>query len=54
MVLDTDTLLNDAEGEKDDDDIAIINPDDEVVPRADDCMIPHSKRHTTRADCFNS
>jgi ubiquitin carboxyl-terminal hydrolase 7 len=38
MVVDTDDLLNDAEAEKDDGDIAIINPEDEPVPRADDCM----------------
>lgn len=39
MMVDTDDLLNDAEAEKDDADIAIINTEDESVPRADDCMI---------------
>jgi len=38
MVVDSDDLLNDVEAEKDDGDIAIINPEDELVPRADDCM----------------
>jgi hypothetical protein len=39
MVVDTDDLLNDVEAEKDDGDIAIINPEDEPVPRADDRMM---------------
>jgi ubiquitin carboxyl-terminal hydrolase 7 len=38
MVVDSEDLLNDAEAEKDDGDIAIINPEDEPVFRADDCM----------------
>jgi hypothetical protein len=41
MLVDSDDFLNDAEGEKDEADVAIINPD-EALPRADDCMnIPH-------------
>jgi ubiquitin carboxyl-terminal hydrolase 7 len=39
MIVDSEDLLNDAaEAEKDDGDIAIINPEDEPVFRADDCM----------------
>lgn len=37
MVVDSEDLLNDADNEKDDGDIAIINPEDEPVYRADDC-----------------
>ena len=37
MIVDSEDLLNDAEAEKDDGDIAIINPEDEPVCRADDC-----------------
>ncbi len=37
MLVDSEDFLNDADGEKDDGDVAIINPD-EVNPRADDCM----------------
>lgn len=37
MLVDSDEFLNDAEGEKDDGDVAIINPD-EAPPRGDDCM----------------
>jgi hypothetical protein len=41
MLVDSDDFLNDAEGDKDEADVAIINPD-EALPRADDCMnIPH-------------
>jgi hypothetical protein len=41
MLVDSDDFLNDAEAEKDEADVAIINPD-EALPRADDCMnIPH-------------
>ena len=36
MLVDSEDFLNDAEGEKDDGDVAIINPD-EALPRADDC-----------------
>jgi ubiquitin carboxyl-terminal hydrolase 7 len=38
MIVDSEDLLNDAEAEKDDGDIAIINPEDEPSFRADDCM----------------
>jgi hypothetical protein len=37
MIVDSEDLLNDAEAEKDDADIAIINPEDEPAYRADDC-----------------
>jgi hypothetical protein len=41
MLVDSDDFLNDADGDKDEADVAIINPD-EALPRADDCMnIPH-------------
>jgi hypothetical protein len=44
MIVDSEDLLNDAEAEKDDGDIAIINPEDEPVFRADDCAkIPMSQ-----------
>ena len=39
MIVDSEDLLNDAEAEKDDGDIAIINPEDEPACRADDCRI---------------
>lgn len=37
MLVDSDEFVNGAETEKDDGDVAIIHPD-ENVPRADDCM----------------
>lgn len=37
MLVDSEEFLNDADGEKDDADVAIINPD-EAAPRGDDCM----------------
>jgi ubiquitin carboxyl-terminal hydrolase 7 len=44
MIVDSEDLLHDAEAEKDDGDIAIINPEDEPVFMADDCMgYPHSR-----------
>jgi ubiquitin carboxyl-terminal hydrolase 7 len=44
MIVDSEDLLNDVEAEKDDGDIAIINPEDELSFRADDCMrIPISR-----------
>lgn len=36
MLVDSEEFLNDADGEKDDADVAIINPD-EAMPRGDDC-----------------
>jgi hypothetical protein len=47
MIVDSEDLLNDAEAEKDDGDIAIINPEDEPVFRADDCMrfLPSKMHH---------
>jgi hypothetical protein len=36
MLVDSEEFLNDADGEKDDGDVAIINPD-EAPPRGDDC-----------------
>lgn len=54
MIVDSEDLLNDAEAEKDDGDIAIINPEDEPVYSADDCMRnPHS-RDTQLADLLGS
>ncbi len=37
MLVDSDEFLNDADNEKDDGDVAIIDPD-ETGPRANDCM----------------
>lgn len=37
MLVDSDEFVNGAETEKDDGDVAIIHPD-ENIPRADDCM----------------
>jgi ubiquitin carboxyl-terminal hydrolase 7 len=50
MVVDTDDLLNDADAEKDDGDIAIINPEDEATPRADDCIMTRRSELQTLAD----
>jgi hypothetical protein len=54
MVVDSDDLLNDVEAEKDDADIAIINPEDEPVPRADDCITTLISRAARLADFLAS
>ena len=54
MIVDSDDLLNDAEAEKDDGDIAIINPEDEPVYRADDCMSNPPSWPVSLADLLGS
>ena len=50
MIVDSEDLLNDAEAEKDDGDVAIINSEDEPIFRADDCKIKLGLRTAQLSD----
>ncbi len=50
MIVDSEDLLNYAEVEKDDGDVAIINSEDEPVFRADDCKIKLDLRTAQLSD----
>jgi ubiquitin carboxyl-terminal hydrolase 7 len=52
MIVDSEDLLNDAEAEKDDGDVAIINSEDEPVFRADDCKIQLGLQTAQMSDLF--